>query len=323
MRRLATVAGAGLAAVLIAVMLSNAGTAQAFTAAFFPTQNVGNKGSDVTAIQYLLQQTGRNVAADGDFGPATDAAVKSFQSSTGLGADGIVGPLTWGALTPTLRQGSTGAAVKALQIQLNAKRSAGLAVDGVFGGGTRGAVVAFQQHAGISADGAVGPTTWKNLIWHYQYLFNGSGFCDQDPDGNGPANWGTGAAIGQLEAGVRLFGTAHGRVPFGDIGFEHGGTIPGHASHAVGLDADVWPIRTDNAQCTAGRITWQSSTYDRNATRALIKAIRAAAPGHVKLVFFNDPVLISEGLTTHLDNHDNHFHVRFCERVHPNSLYDC
>ena len=56
---------------------------------------------------------------------------------------------------------------------------------------------------------------------------------------------------------------------------------------------------------------------------ALIKAIRAAAPGHVKLVFFNDPVLISEGLTTHLDNHDNHFHVRFCERVHPNSLYDC
>ena len=56
----------------------------------------------------------------------------------------------------------------------------------MFGGGTHNAVVAFQQHAGIGADGVVGPTTWKNLIWHYQYLFNGTGFCDQDPDGNGP-----------------------------------------------------------------------------------------------------------------------------------------
>ena len=35
--------------------------------------------------------------------------------------------------------------------------------------------------------------------------------------------------------------------------------------------------------------------YDRGATRALIKAIRAAAPGHIKVIYFNDPVLIREG----------------------------
>ncbi len=86
---------------------------------------------------------------------------------------------------------------------------------------------------------------------------------------------------------------------------------------------DIWPIRTDSAQCTAGRITWQSATYDRAATRELVKAIRAAAPGHVKLVFFNDPTLISEGLTTSYANHDNHLHVRYCELVHPSSLYTC
>ena len=79
----------------------------------------------------------------------------------------------------------------------------------------------------------------------------------------------------------------------GDAGFEHGGTIPGHASHDVGLDIDMWPIRTDNAQCTAGRITWQSSTYDRAATRQLIQMIRAAAPGHVKVIWFNDLTLIA------------------------------
>jgi N-acetylmuramoyl-L-alanine amidase len=34
------------------------------------------------------------VAVDGIFGPQTEAAVKSFQQSNGLAADGIVGPLT-------------------------------------------------------------------------------------------------------------------------------------------------------------------------------------------------------------------------------------
>jgi hypothetical protein len=98
--------------------------------------------------------------------------------------------------------------------------------------------------------------------------------------------------------------TGQGQVPLGDAGFEHGGDIPGHGSHNVGMDIDIWPIRIDSAQCTAGRITWQSATYDRAATRQLAQAIRNAAPGHVKLIFFNDPTLISEGLTTQYPNHE-------------------
>ncbi|MEV1286519.1 penicillin-insensitive murein endopeptidase [Micromonospora sp. NPDC049679] len=311
-----------MAAALVGTLLVG-GRAEAFANAFYPTQSSGNRGSDVVALQYLLQQSGHNVTADGVFGSGTDAAVKSFQSAKGLTDDGIVGPNTWAALAVTVRQGSQGSAVKALQAQLNAKRRLSLAVDGNFGGGTHAAVVAFQQHAGITADGVVGATTWKNLLWHYDYPDVGAGMCDRDPDGNGAANWGTGAAVGQLEAAVRSFGTSQGQVPLGDIGFEHGGDIPGHASHEVGLDVDLWPIRTDNAQCSAGRITWQSATYDRAATRDLVKAIRAAASGHTKVIYFNDPTLISEGLTTQYPNHDNHLHVRYCERVHPNSLYDC
>ncbi len=56
------------------------------------------------------------------------------------------------------------------------------------------------------------------------------------------------------------------------------------------------PIRDNENQCTWGT-NWRFASYDRAATRALIKAIRAAAPGHVKLIYFNDPVLIREGLT--------------------------
>lgn len=284
--------------------------AHAYPQASFHVLSNGNRGVDVLAAQYLLQARNSSVTADGVFGSATATAVRSFQAANGLGQDGVIGAQTWGALVQTVRPGSTGPAVRAVQVQLNKKRRLGLTVDGVFGSGTEAAVRSFQTHAGLGADAVVGPTTWRNLIWHYAYP-SLAGMCDQDPDGNGAANWGTGSTIGQLEAAVARYGGGNGPVPLGDIGFEHGGDIPGHASHELGVDVDIWPARTDSAQCTAGRITWQSATYDRAATRALVQAVRATAPGQVVLVYFNDPTLISEGLTTSYPNHDNHLHVRY------------
>jgi peptidoglycan hydrolase-like protein with peptidoglycan-binding domain len=309
-------------AVLGTLLLST--PASAYANAFFHTQSAGNRGADVLAIQHLLAHHGHQVSADGVFGSATTTAVRAFQSSEGLGVDGIVGPATWGALVPLISQGASGPAVRALQVQLNEKRRLALPVNGTFDATVASAVRTFQQHAGINADGVVGPITWRNLVWHYGYPDMAAGFCDKDPDGNGTANWATAAGVAQLEQAARAFaGTGNGQVPLGDAGFEHGGAISGHSSHQVGMDIDIWPIRTDSAQCTAERITWQSATYDREATRALAKAVRDAAPGHVRLIFFNDPVLIEEGLTTSYPNHDNHLHVRYCERVHPNSLYVC
>jgi peptidoglycan hydrolase-like protein with peptidoglycan-binding domain len=318
MRRLVTVLALVLASVVVV-------PAQAYANAFFHTQSSGNRGADVLAIQHLLNASGHAVSATGVFDTATTAAVRAFQTAKGLGVDGIVGPQTWGALAPTVRAGSSGDAVRALQVELNAKRRLSLPVNGSFDAATDTAVRNFQTHAGIGVDGIVGPTTWKNLVWHYDYPDLAQNLCDQDPDGNGTAaNWATAAAVAQLERAASTFAAkGYGPVPLGDAGFEHGGTIPGHSSHDVGMDIDIWPIRTDHAQCTAGRITWQSSTYDRAATRDLINAVRNAAPGHVRLIFFNDPTLIAEGLTTHWDNHDNHLHIRYCEKVHPNSLYTC
>jgi peptidoglycan hydrolase-like protein with peptidoglycan-binding domain len=312
---------AGLA-VFGSLLLSS--PASAYANAFFHTQSAGNRGADVLTIQHLLAHHGHSVSTDGVFGSGTTTAVRAFQTSKGLGVDGIVGPQTWGALVPTIREGASGPAVRALQVQLNEKRRLSLPVNGTFDASVANAVRTFQSHAGIGADGIAGPITWRNLVWHYGYPDLAAGMCDKDPDGNGTANWATAAGVAQLEQAARAFaGSGNGQIPLGDAGFEHGGTIPGHSSHHVGMDIDIWPIRTDSAQCTAGRITWQSATYDRAATRALARAIRDAAPGHVRLIFFNDPVLIEEGLTTPLSNHDNHLHVRYCERVHPNSLYTC
>jgi peptidoglycan hydrolase-like protein with peptidoglycan-binding domain len=280
---------------------------------------------DVKAIQHLLNQHGYSLSADGIFGSGTDAAVKDFQSKNGLGVDGIVGPNTWGKLAVTVKYGSSGEAVKAVQVLLNEKRGAGLTVDGAFGASTDSAVKSFQSHAGISADGIVGLTTWKNLIWHYDYPnFGINGICDYSTSNGTAANWGTGAGVGQIQAaGARFVTTGNGEISIGDISLEHGGDIAGHVSHEVGLDVDLRPIRTDSAQCSYG-VRWDSSSYDRTATKAMIDAIIDTAPGHVDVIFFNDPQLNGyRGVVTPLSGHDDHLHVRYCEKAHPSSTYTC
>ncbi|WP_054046659.1 penicillin-insensitive murein endopeptidase [Alloactinosynnema sp. L-07] len=313
-----------LAVAVIALVTLTAQQAQAFSQAFWPTQSKGNRGADVVAIQYFLVHSGRSVSVDGDFGGGTDAAVRDFQAAKGLGADGNVGPNTWNALAVSVQQGDNNNAVKALQYQLNVKRNAGLSVDGDFGGGTRAAVVSFQQHAGIEANGVVGPITWRNLIWHYQQIDRPdvAQTCQFASSVNGhTAHWGTGAAVGQLTAAAgRVHSAGLGPVAVRDLSFEHGGAIPDHASHEQGLDADLHPMRTDRNQC-AGQVDRFSALYDRSATRELARALRAT--GRVKTIYFNDPVLISEGLTQQQPNHDDHLHVRYCEVVHPDYKYDC
>lgn len=61
----------------------------------------GALGWQVKRLQRLLRrhgQLGPPARLDGAFGPVTEAAVRAFQALHGLEPDGIVGPLTWGAL---------------------------------------------------------------------------------------------------------------------------------------------------------------------------------------------------------------------------------
>ncbi|MEU4506209.1 peptidoglycan-binding protein [Streptomyces sp. NPDC024089] len=129
----------------------------------WPTLRTGAQGSAVTALQQLLTARGHSLTADGSFGGLTAAAVQAFQTEQGLQADGVVGPDTWNALTTTLRTGSQGDAVTALQ-QLLTAHGHSLTADGAFGGLTSAAVQAFQKNQGLQADGVAGPATWKALV---------------------------------------------------------------------------------------------------------------------------------------------------------------
>lgn len=67
----------------------------------FPELRRGDKGEYVTLMQTKLIQRGYSCGsygADGDFGSATEKAVKAFQKDNGIGQDGICGKKTWGAL---------------------------------------------------------------------------------------------------------------------------------------------------------------------------------------------------------------------------------
>jgi hypothetical protein len=65
---------------------------------------------------------------------------------------------------PTVQNGNTGNRVKTVQWLLNAQANAGLTADGNFGARTLAAVKAFQSAHSLSADGIVGPNSWKALI---------------------------------------------------------------------------------------------------------------------------------------------------------------
>ena len=76
-----------------------------------------------------------------------------------------------------LRQGATGGEVKEVQRRLKLWGYYNGSVDGVFGAGTRAAVVAFQKKNGLTADGVVGKSTYKALGMNsaYEALVSQSG----------------------------------------------------------------------------------------------------------------------------------------------------
>ena len=63
-----------------------------------PTLKKGSKGLSVKALQILLMGYGfscGSFGADGDFGAATESALKAYQKSKNLTANGQAGEETW------------------------------------------------------------------------------------------------------------------------------------------------------------------------------------------------------------------------------------
>lgn len=183
---------------IILVLLCAALVLPTLAQASYGTLRPETQGPQVQAMQQALGSLGFGLRADGKYGPLTVAAVTAFQRQQQLKEDGIAGNQTLGRLyqlAPSFAPGAAPAAPAVpatpetpaqgdtIQPQLGARLEVGVnspqvallqaalaskgyqsgRSDGVFDGGTRNAVIAYQRANGLSPDGIAGSQTLGRL----------------------------------------------------------------------------------------------------------------------------------------------------------------
>lgn len=175
----------------------------------FPGYNlrVGMRDNNVAIIQNQLNRITVNyplikpvIPVDGNFTPALEESIKTFQRVFNLTPDGVVGRATWYKVSyiyvavkklaelksegeqgnlpgqypgVVLREGSSGPYVQEMQFYLDTVADFtplvnNIGIDGLFGRGTRAAVINFQNLARLTPDGLVGQQTWNTLVRAYK-----------------------------------------------------------------------------------------------------------------------------------------------------------
>lgn len=172
---------------------------------------IGTIDDNVYLIQTRLNRISKNYPnipkitdPPGFFAEGTENAVKAFQRQFDLIEDGVVGRATWYAIAriyggvknltdvnsegvpigdvtllfnSRLEEGDTGFGVRELQYFLAFiagfnESVRPVAIDGIFGPTTRGAVEDFQYDYGLPVDGIVGERTWQALYDTYRNLLD-------------------------------------------------------------------------------------------------------------------------------------------------------
>lgn len=158
--------------------------------------SIGSSGDNVRFAQFILEYLSffyRSIptpVVDGYFGSGTEDAVKGFQRTFGLSADGVVGPATWQTLYSVsteintevmeeneeqkypgspLSLGDTGRGVELMKIYYNRIASyygelAQVAVNDVYDAEFENAIREFQEKYNLDPDGVIGALTWTRIV---------------------------------------------------------------------------------------------------------------------------------------------------------------
>ena len=160
------------------------------------TMRSGNTGEPVAQLQAKLKELGYYAGdVTRKYDTATSTAVKAFQKTNGLKADGLAGAETrklldsgtalpadatpapaataeptptpepvWEIPKSTVKNGSEGADAKAVQTRLKELGYYQGKVDGKFGRASMNALKNFQTNNGLKADGVAGKNTYEKLF---------------------------------------------------------------------------------------------------------------------------------------------------------------
>lgn len=90
-----------------------------------------------------------------------------------------------------------------------------------------------------------------------------------------------------------------------DVSLPRGGKTPDHSGHQSGNAGDIVLPRKGGR---FGGTRWTNTNYDRSATEAILRALRAQPWVDKNTLYFNDPTLINKGLCRRARGHDNHIH---------------
>lgn len=209
---------------------------------------VGSSGDAVRRMQVFLNRIRVNYPLiptisnpNGVFGSDTADAVRTFQRTFSLTADGIIGRATWNKIsfiyigitklseltsegirhsigqnppTVTIRLNDRGPYVLELQFILNAigpyyDTIPIVIQDGSFGAGTKNAVIAFQKTFNLTQDGVVGIGTWNKLYAVYRGIYDNVVVppTPAPPPSSAPPFPGTALRVGSTGSNVRLMQT--------------------------------------------------------------------------------------------------------------------
>ncbi|MGI8920491.1 MAG: peptidoglycan-binding domain-containing protein [Solirubrobacteraceae bacterium] len=236
-----------------------------------PARRAGLSGGNVADLQRALTLT-----PDGSFGPATAAAVRSFQHAHGLPADGVVGPQVWAALGiagahPVLREeprftqasdrAATGRVATGRTAHARSARSGAHAAavrprsaQGRRAGGV--SVAALQSRLGISADGVFGPSTVSAVkTFQRSHGITADGIV-------GPQTWsalGIGASHPVMREFARFGARRHGGHAVAGGGGVAGGGSPSVVQAVIAAGNQ---IATDPYVYGGGHGSFNSSGYD-------------------------------------------------------------
>jgi peptidoglycan hydrolase-like protein with peptidoglycan-binding domain len=296
-----------------------------------------SKGPEVDRLQDELVDLGymtraQKESAASNFGPITEEALKHFQADNHLPVNGTFDMASQDAmrqLNEGVKHGSRGNVVRGMQDRLVAIGNMTLAQvmtgSGVFGDLTDAALKSFQRNHGIEATGVLTDETYQSLMAAAPTAVpksqlststsidvvlpdKGIGYVTYNREPGGRDQVGRASTIRSIEALGEAWEDKHPGNPLavGDISRKGGGPFPPHATHKDGRDVDLRPL-TNNGIPAPTNIG--AANYSHARTRELILLVRELF--EIETIFFNDPLIIKEGLSRHAKGHHNHVHVRF------------